>query len=79
MFSKLRQWSVGAAIPLAALVVAAPVHAVTLIPTGSLTATLGNISDTASDAFAIVVPVVLAVAGLMIAVKLVKRFISKAG
>ena len=54
-------------------------QAVSLIPSGSLDASLADIEDTGVDAFGIVVPVVITIAALLIAVKLVKRFISKAG
>ena len=53
--------------------------AATLIPAGSLSATLGDITDTGADAFGLVVPVVIGIWALFITVSLIKRFMSKAG
>lgn len=64
----------GAAV-VGGLVASASASAASLIPTGSLTTVLADITDTGADAFALVLPVMVGILGLGIAYKLIKRFI----
>ena len=61
----------------ASLFLASQVHAVSLIPTGSLTTALGDISDTGSDAFGQIIPVMITIAALVIGAGLIKRFLGR--
>jgi len=49
----------------------------TLIPAETLTASLTSIQDTAVDAFGYVLPVIVTIAALVIALRLIKRFINE--
>jgi hypothetical protein len=53
-------------------------YAASLIPAGALTDALSDITLTGQDAFSLIVPVVVVIAALLIAVKLIKRFLNKA-
>ena len=71
----------GAVVSVSSMVAPGTAHAATgedLIPSGVLDQAIADIEATGQSAFSTIMPVVVTIAALLIAAKLVKRFLNKA-